>query len=404
MAISVRNRKLLWGRSGNRCAKCRRELIMADTPGDDKSIIGDECHIVSAVPVGPRYDPNFSREMVDHYRNLILLCKVDHKLIDDQEQEYTACRLSNLKASHEKWVSEQLDSSGSNMRRMRIRRVPENAPAYLQRIRLGKELMAIVSNACAYAPHYDDLERETEDELVASFLQDAQDWGDLGLESVSDRVCTSRSLDGQIRALERAGFWIFGAREQQILEAGTSSATEWSVAHIQVLRNTNPEIIVLGEENGDGKHSADSERAEPRSLPTSVGSSSSRIGRRAVIDDLDGLEEKIDRAQEVATEERIRSAGGLSIGPIALGVVGVPGTIGRDGARWLVGDGYVVMVTNEQAGHTFNISRSDSWPPARIGPWDDHRRLMNLAHLLKSGHVAVSHIDHDDVRHYRFRF
>ena len=102
MTILARSRKLLWGRSGSRCAMCRRELIMAGTTVDDESIIGDECHIVSGVSGGPRYDPDFADEKVDDYSNLLLLCKVHHKLIDDQELEYTASRLTKLKASHEK--------------------------------------------------------------------------------------------------------------------------------------------------------------------------------------------------------------------------------------------------------------------------------------------------------------
>ena len=128
--------------------------------------------------------------------------------------------------------------------------------------------------------------------------------------------------------------------------------------------------------------------------------------RRAVIDDLIGIEEKIDRKQAVATQDRNRaSGGGPTIGPIALSTIRPPGTVGRAGTKWLIGDRYVVRVTNEQAGNMFNISsRSDGWPPATIGPWDDHRKLMNLAHLLKSSHVRVSHYDHNGVRHYRFVF
>ena len=245
MTISARSRKLLWGRSGSRCAMCRRELIMEGTPVDNESIIGDECHIVSAVSGGPRYDPDFAHEKVNDYSNLLLLCKVHHKLIDGQELEHTASHLTKLKARHENWVSEQLDSSGSRRRPLQIRQVPQNTPAFLQRIRSGKELLVIVTNACAYAPHYDDLQYETEDELVASFLQDTQDWGELGLQSVSDRMYAARSLDEHIRELERAGFWVFGYREQQILEGGTDPETDWPVAHVRVLRDSNPEIILV---------------------------------------------------------------------------------------------------------------------------------------------------------------
>jgi hypothetical protein len=56
MAISGKTRKILWGRSGNRCAICRRELVMDATDLDDESVTGDECHIVARKPIGTRGD------------------------------------------------------------------------------------------------------------------------------------------------------------------------------------------------------------------------------------------------------------------------------------------------------------------------------------------------------------
>lgn len=245
MAISARDRKLLWGRSGSRCAICRRELIKPDTPVDDESIIGDECHIVSPVAGGPRYDPDFPHESVDKYPNRLLLCKNHHKLIDDQVSEYTPSYLRKQKASHETWVSERLDSSRSSTRPLRVRQVPGNTPAFLNQIRSGKDLPNIVSNACAFSFHYDDSSVNNEVELVACFLQEAQDWGELGLHDVSHRIRAERSLDEHIGELERAGFWVFGCREKRILEGGGGPDVDWPVAHITVLRSTNPEITVV---------------------------------------------------------------------------------------------------------------------------------------------------------------
>ena len=224
---------------------CRCELIRPGTPVDDESIIGDECHIVSGRSGGPRPDPEFAHEKLNDYSNLLLLCKVHHKLVDDQTSEYTVSRLARIKADHEKWVSEQLNPAESGTRPLRIRRTAEDTPEFLHRIHSGKELLDIVTNACAYFPHYDELRNRTEDELVAGFLQNAQDWGELGLDSVRDRMCAARSLDDHIEELARAGFWVFACREKQILEGGTGPNADWPVAHIRVLRDTNPEIIVL---------------------------------------------------------------------------------------------------------------------------------------------------------------
>lgn len=111
MAISVKTRKMLWGKSANRCAypTCRRELVMDETETDDPSIIGEECHIIAREDDGPRGDRNFPRERRDLYDNLILMCNIHHKVIDDQEGTYTLGKLKEMKREHEEWVRNSLD-------------------------------------------------------------------------------------------------------------------------------------------------------------------------------------------------------------------------------------------------------------------------------------------------------
>ena len=65
MAISDKTRKVLWGRSANRCAICRQELVVDATAYDNESVVGEECHIVSAQINGPRYDPTFLKQALD---------------------------------------------------------------------------------------------------------------------------------------------------------------------------------------------------------------------------------------------------------------------------------------------------------------------------------------------------
>lgn len=82
---------MLWGRSGNRCAICQKELVIDATETDDDSIIGDECHIVARSTDGPRGASPLKER--NKYNNLILLCKIHHKQIDDQENEFPVERL-----------------------------------------------------------------------------------------------------------------------------------------------------------------------------------------------------------------------------------------------------------------------------------------------------------------------
>jgi hypothetical protein len=110
MSIALKTHKMLWGRSGNRCAMpdCRKELVMDATETDDESLIGEECHIIAESPGGPRGNPTVPEETLNKYDNLILLCRIHHKVIDDQYTTYTVDYLREIKALHEDWVRESL--------------------------------------------------------------------------------------------------------------------------------------------------------------------------------------------------------------------------------------------------------------------------------------------------------
>jgi hypothetical protein len=49
---------------------------------------------------------------VDGYDNLILLCRKDHKRLDDQVEHFTAERLAAIKVGHEAWVQTHDDGMG----------------------------------------------------------------------------------------------------------------------------------------------------------------------------------------------------------------------------------------------------------------------------------------------------
>lgn len=117
MSISLKTQKMLWGRAANRCSMCRRELVMDETETDDASIIGDICHIVAKEPNGPRGESELTPQQRDQYANLILLCKVHHKQIDDQINTYTVEVLRGIKAKHEDWVRSTLEDYDSQRQR-----------------------------------------------------------------------------------------------------------------------------------------------------------------------------------------------------------------------------------------------------------------------------------------------
>jgi hypothetical protein len=242
MPISDKTRKLLWGRSGSRCAKCKRELVVDATATDDESVVGDECHIVSPRANGPRGEYWHLAGDLDAYDNLILLCRVHHKLVDDQPATFTVDALRKMKREHEVWVLERLQEQDS---RARVRRVKQNIPAILPRLTSGREVLAIIEGAMASSLDHDELVSQEEVDLVGGFLQTVHDWGDVGADMKADeRVQVAYDLTRSLAELEEAGFLVFGGREVQLLEGGAQAEPwDWPVAILRVLRKTNEAIM-----------------------------------------------------------------------------------------------------------------------------------------------------------------
>ena len=263
MALSEKTRKILWGRSGNRCAVCRRELVIGATTVDGDAVVGDECHIVSGKVGGPRHATGLPPERLEHLGNLILLCRVHHKMVDDQCETYTAEVLRKLKENHEKWVASAL-AEDDRKAPVRIRRLKGNVPAVLSRVTSGQEIMRITGGAFAYSFDHDEPESDTEVDLIGDFLQEAQDWGDLWSDlEAGGQVRAGYRMSTLIRELQEAGFWVFGGREIQRIEGGEHEPSPWPVAILRVVRDTSPEIICFDNADEEGKS-----EGLPRASPT----------------------------------------------------------------------------------------------------------------------------------------
>lgn len=112
MSISLKTHKMIWGRSGNMCSfpNCKKILVIDETLTDDASIVGEEAHIVGQKEDGPRGISILTLEQRDKYDNLILMCNIHHKIIDDQVNEYTVEKLHEFKTVHENWVKQNLST------------------------------------------------------------------------------------------------------------------------------------------------------------------------------------------------------------------------------------------------------------------------------------------------------
>jgi len=250
MNITDKNRKILWGRSGNRCAICKRELVIDATPIDDESIVGEECHIISSRPNGPRYDPTYPQAKRDSNENLLLLCRIHHKMIDDQPETYTTDILRQMKTNHENWVTEKLNHCPIP-EPLKIKRLKANIPSFLNRLTTGAEILNIVQGCCASSFTHDELHNQEEVDLIGGFFQVISDWIDLASDlGPGEKVRIAFDLSQSIKELEQAGFYVFGAKEIQSIEGGFSRGpSSWPVAILRVIRQSNDEIIYFSEDD-----------------------------------------------------------------------------------------------------------------------------------------------------------
>ncbi len=257
MPITDKTRKILWGRSGNRCAICKRELVVDATPGDDESVVGDECHIISSKPEGPRNVPGVTIEEADSYQNLVLLCKIHHKIIDDQVNKYPASELNRIKHEHESWVQHNLGSDG-RISPIRLKRKGK-PPAFLPRVSSGKLLFDLLFGTACYLLDNDEPATVAEAELIGGFLQYVSDVIDI-VDDISsgDRVQESFSLNKKIQEIEEAGFIIFAGREDHCwVEGGIGEPTRTPLLSLVILRNSNPAITTIGVPRSVGRNQDD---------------------------------------------------------------------------------------------------------------------------------------------------
>lgn len=243
MGITDKTRKLLWGRSGNLCAVCKNKLIYEATIKDSDSIVSDECHIISTQKNGPRYEANDNYDK-DSYDNLILLCKIHHKLIDDQPETFTAEVLKSLKSNHEKLVADRLSRITMETKSETQKRNNPDEIKYMPRLNSGKEILDVVAGVYQFGFLNDELENKDELNLISSFIQEVQDYGEIysDLESGA-RIEAAYYLSKRLKEIEAEGFWVFGVRENLQKKIANKSIGIWPTGTINVIRNTNPVIM-----------------------------------------------------------------------------------------------------------------------------------------------------------------
>ena len=110
MAVSTRDKVILWGRAAARCSHpgCRRSLVKNPAQSGADIVLGEIAHIVAQKPDGPRGNQPPPGGSIDGQANLLLLCQEHHTSIDRQPDLFPVTMLLQWKIDHEQWVTAQL--------------------------------------------------------------------------------------------------------------------------------------------------------------------------------------------------------------------------------------------------------------------------------------------------------
>lgn len=239
MAITDKTRKTLWARSGNKCSICKTDLVRLKSEKDASVIVGEECHIISEKPNGPRHQelPDFNYDSED---NLLLLCANCHKVVDENVAYYTKDRLVETKKAHEEFIRTRIEAKDSN------NLFPEfDGVTVLPKINSGKELYNILCSAMAMEYDFEDTRDLEENVFIAGISQELNDFLDfLSMESeMGPKVATVNQLNNILNSIEEKGFVLFGEQRKRKMKFGDNLYDNWDVAVLYLMKNSNPNII-----------------------------------------------------------------------------------------------------------------------------------------------------------------
>lgn len=86
-------------------------MFVDEVDTDDPSLVGDIAHIVGEKETAARGKSPLTPAQRNLFSNLVLLCKEQHKIVDDHEDKYTVEVLTDIKKKHEKAIRDALSGT-----------------------------------------------------------------------------------------------------------------------------------------------------------------------------------------------------------------------------------------------------------------------------------------------------
>lgn len=235
MGISEKTRKILWTRSGNKCAICKQNLVNANN-----TIIGNECHIISSRIHGPRYKliQNFD---YDSFDNLLLLCSNCHKTIDTEIGYYTVEILKDKKNIHENEIKVLSENKKPNDLFPQI-----NGITLLPIITTGKELFNILDGSAMMKYDFENTTDQVEIEFIAGMMEDLTEYMDYFATETLPllKLKSIVNLNNILTEIKNKSFMLFGEKKNKTWGFGDNSTKHLMTAVIYLLKNDNKQIVM----------------------------------------------------------------------------------------------------------------------------------------------------------------
>lgn len=222
VAITDHTRRALCGRSGGVCARCKETLIHDATSVDREALVGEEAHIVSRAPGGPRHGPE-PPGGYDGLENLVLLCRVCHGIVDSQPRTYPVEDLRALRDSHVQWVKSRTGSTAV-LPQLRFSPIPPDLELSL--IASGRQLMDLLNGAEDVSFRHDQPREAADAEAMSEFVKRVEE-SDMELDAIGPHHAIELSHDFNEMILERLlplGIIVLGARAQRSVTNGDTSS------------------------------------------------------------------------------------------------------------------------------------------------------------------------------------
>ena len=114
-SIPEKIKLILMGKSGGKCEfRGCNKIVLEETLTGKSGIYSNFAHIIADRENGPRGDKILSQKLAKEESNIMVLCFEHHKLVDENEKEYTVQLLNEMKEEHENYIEELMKIPKNN--------------------------------------------------------------------------------------------------------------------------------------------------------------------------------------------------------------------------------------------------------------------------------------------------